>query len=270
MTVLDIDRVSKTYGAGAEAVIAIDEISFTAEPGELLCIVGPSGCGKTTLLRCVSGLMAPTSGAVHLDDRTVTAPPRAMALVFQDYSRSLLPWMSVHDNVVLPLKAARVPRPEREALAGDALASVGLGAHGRKYPWQLSGGMQQRAAIARALAYQPEILLLDEPFASVDAQTRADLEDLLLDVWHRTQLTVLLVTHDIDEAVYLADRILVLSASPTRVRKTITVDLPRPRDQIATKELPEFAHLRASVFALIKAESAGAPPTDAPTDAPVE
>jgi NitT/TauT family transport system ATP-binding protein len=254
VTALEIDRVGKVYGAGADAFTAIDEITFSARPGELLCIVGPSGCGKTTLLRCVSGLMAPTAGAVRLDDRPVTAPPRAMALVFQDYSRSLLPWMRVHDNVVLPLRAARVGREERERLAGEALAAVGLGAHGNKYPWQLSGGMQQRAAIARALAYQPEILLLDEPFASVDAQTRADLEDLLLEVWGRTGLTVLLVTHDIDEAVYLADRIVVLSAAPTRVRKTITVDLPRPRDQLATKELPEFARLRASVFALIKAE----------------
>jgi NitT/TauT family transport system ATP-binding protein len=217
--------------------------------------VGPSGCGKTTLLRCVSGLMPPTAGAVRLDERTVTAPPRSMALVFQDYSRSLLPWMTVHDNVVLPLKAARVGRDERERLAGEALASVGLDGHGRKYPWQLSGGMQQRAAIARALAYQPEILLLDEPFASVDAQTRADLEDLLLDLWTRTGLTVLLVTHDIDEAVYLASRIVVLSASPTHVKETIHVDLPRPRDQIETKEMPAFAHLRASVFASIKEES---------------
>src|SRR5690606_22621820 len=204
MTVLEIDGVSKTYGAGADAVAAIDEVTLTTRPGELLCIVGPSGCGKTTLLRCVSGLMPPTGGAVRLDDRAVTSPPRSMALVFQDYSRSLLPWMSIHDNVVLPLKAARIAREERERLAADALASVGLADHGRKYPWQLSGGMQQRAAIARALAYQPEILLLDEPFASVDAQTRADLEDLLLDVWTRTGLTVLLVTHDIDEAVYLA------------------------------------------------------------------
>jgi len=259
VTALEIDRVGKTYGAGAEAFTAIDEITFSARPGELLCIVGPSGCGKTTLLRCVSGLMAPTAGAVRLDDRPVTAPPRSMALVFQDYSRSLLPWMRVHDNVVLPLRAGRVGRDERERLATEALASVGLGDQGRKYPWQLSGGMQQRAAIARALAYQPEILLLDEPFASVDAQTRADLEDLLLDVWRRTGLTVLLVTHDIDEAVYLADRIVVLSAAPTRVRKTITVDLPRPRDQLATKELPEFARLRASVFALIKAEGARDP-----------
>jgi NitT/TauT family transport system ATP-binding protein len=199
--------------------------------------------------------MPPTAGAVRLDERTVTAPPRSMALVFQDYSRSLLPWMSVHDNVVLPLKAARVGRDERERLAGEALASVGLDGHGRKYPWQLSGGMQQRAAIARALAYQPEILLLDEPFASVDAQTRADLEDLLLDLWTRTGLTVLLVTHDIDEAVYLASRIVVLSASPTHVKETIHVDLPRPRDQIETKEMPAFAHLRASVFASIKEES---------------
>jgi NitT/TauT family transport system ATP-binding protein len=255
MTVLEIDGVSKTYGSGDDAFTAIDEITFTTRPGELLCIVGPSGCGKTTLLRCVSGLMPPTAGAVRLDERTVTAPPRSMALVFQDYSRSLLPWMSVHDNVVLPLKAARVGRDERERLAGEALASVGLDGHGRKYPWQLSGGMQQRAAIARALAYQPEILLLDEPFASVDAQTRADLEDLLLDLWTRTGLTVLLVTHDIDEAVYLASRIVVLSASPTHVKETIHVDLPRPRDQIETKEMPAFAHLRASVFASIKEES---------------
>jgi NitT/TauT family transport system ATP-binding protein len=257
MTVLEIDGVGKTYGSGADAFTAIDEVTFTTRPGELLCIVGPSGCGKTTLLRCVSGLMRTTTGAVLLDERTVKGPPRSMALVFQDYSRSLLPWMRVHDNVVLPLKAARVDRTERDRLAGEALAAVGLSEHGRKYPWQLSGGMQQRAAIARALAYEPEILLLDEPFASVDAQTRADLEDLLLDVWARTGLTVLLVTHDIDEAVYLADRIVVLSASPTRVKETIDVDLPRPRDQIATKELPSFARLRASVFASIKEETRG-------------
>jgi NitT/TauT family transport system ATP-binding protein len=255
MTILEIDRVAKTYGGGDEAFTAIDEVTLTTRPGEMLCIVGPSGCGKTTLLRCVSGLMPPTSGAVRLDERVVTAPPRTMALVFQDYSRSLLPWMSIHDNVVLPLKAGRMARSERETLASEALASVGLEGDGRKYPWQLSGGMQQRAAIARALAYQPEIMLLDEPFASVDAQTRADLEDLLLDVWSRTGLTVLLVTHDIDEAVYLGDRIVVLSASPTRVKETIDVDLPRPRDQITTKEMPGFAHLRARVFASIKAES---------------
>jgi NitT/TauT family transport system ATP-binding protein len=255
MTVLAIEGVGKTYGgAGGDAHRALDEVTFATRPGELLCIVGPSGCGKTTLLRCVSGLAPPSTGVVYLDDRPVTSPPRSMALVFQDYSRSLLPWMTVHANVVLPLQARRVPRARRDALAREALASVDLADHGDRYPWQLSGGMQQRAAIARALAYEPEVLLLDEPFASVDAQTRADLEDLLLDVWRRTGLTVLLVTHDIDEAVYLADRIVVLSSGPARVTETIAVDLPRPRDQIATKELPAFAHLRARVFASIKAD----------------
>jgi NitT/TauT family transport system ATP-binding protein len=255
MTVLEIDGIVKTYGDGSDAFTALDEVSFVTQPGELLCLVGPSGCGKTTLLRCISGLLRPTRGTIRIDGDVVTAPPRATALVFQDYSRSLLPWMTVHANVVLPLKAHRVPRRERDQRAERALASVGLDGRGHMYPWQLSGGMQQRAAIARALAYEPEILLLDEPFASVDAQARADLEDLLLDVWQRTGLTVVLVTHDIDEAVYLADRIVVLSASPSRVKETMRVSLPRPRNQIGTKELPEFVQMRAQVFASIKAES---------------
>lgn len=261
-SVLSIDAVGKTYGTGPDAFRAIDDVTLKTEPGELLCIVGPSGCGKTTLLRCVSGLMPPTAGRVELDGEPVTAPPRPMALVFQDYSRSLLPWQDIAGNVTLPLKAAGVPRDRRERLAREALESVGLAQHAHKYPWQLSGGMQQRAAIARALAYEPSILLLDEPFASVDAQTRAELEDLLLDVWSREDLTVLLVTHDIDEAVYLADRVVVLSASPTHVKEVIPVELPRPRDQITTKELPEFVHLRGRVFASIRAEaSGGAEPT---------
>ena len=254
MSLLEIDRVHKTYGSGPAALTAVEEISLTVHPGELLCIVGPSGCGKTTLLRCVAGLLPPTSGAVTADGQIVTAPPRSMALVFQDYSRSLLPWMTVHGNVVLPLRARRMPRAERDQLAAGALAAVGLDGHGARYPWQLSAGMQQRAAIARALAYQPKILLLDEPFASVDAQTRADLADLLLDVWHHTNLTVLLITHDVDEAAYLADRIVVLSASPARVKETIDVELPRPRDQIRTRQLPEFADLRGRVFASVRAE----------------
>jgi NitT/TauT family transport system ATP-binding protein len=255
VSLLGIDRVHKAYGTGPGAVTALEDVTLTAFPGEMLCIVGPSGCGKTTLLRCVSGLLPPTSGTVTVDGEGVTAPPRSMALVFQDYSRSLLPWMTVHANVVLPLKARRMPRAERDELAAGALAAVGLEGHGHRHPWQLSAGMQQRVAIARALAYEPRILLLDEPFASVDAQTRADLQDLLLDVWHRTNLTVLLVTHDVDEAAYLADRIVVLSASPALVKETIDVELPRPRDQIRTRQLPEFAHLRGRVFASVRAEA---------------
>jgi NitT/TauT family transport system ATP-binding protein len=249
MTILRVDHLSKSY----DDFVAIDDVSLDVDEGELVCIVGPSGCGKTTLLRCLSGLLAPTAGTVTLSGEPVTKPPRAMALVFQDYSRSLLPWLDLLGNVTLPLKARRTPKAERNELARQTLASVGLGEHVHKYPWQLSGGMQQRAAIARALAYQPEILLMDEPFAAVDAQTRAELEDLLLDVWSTYGITVVLVTHDIDEAVYLADRITVLSGAPSLVKETCPVDLPRPRDQIATKELPAFAHLRAHVFASIKA-----------------
>ncbi|HMG42583.1 MAG TPA: ABC transporter ATP-binding protein [Acidimicrobiales bacterium] len=252
---LEIDRLHKEYGTGPDATIAVEDVTLTVQPGELLCIVGPSGCGKTTLLRCISGLMAPTSGATRLDDRVVVAPPPSMALVFQDYSRSLLPWMTVHANVVLPLKARRTPRAERDRLAADALADVGLAGQGPRYPWQLSAGMQQRVAIARALAYRPEVLLLDEPFASVDAQTRAELQDLLLDVWERTGFTVVFVTHDIDEAAYVADRIVVLTASPARVKETVDVDLPRPRDQIETRVKPEFAALRSQVFASVREEA---------------
>jgi len=255
VSLLEIDHLHKAYGTGPAAVTAVEDVTLTAHPSEMLCIVGPSGCGKTTLLRCISGLIPPTSGTVTVDGEVVTAPPRSMALVFQDYSRSLLPWMTVHANVVLPLKARRMPRAERDELAAGALAAVGLEGHGHRHPWQLSAGMQQRVAIARALAYEPGILLLDEPFASVDAQTRADLQDLLLNVWHRTNLTVLLVTHDVDEAAYLADRIVVLSASPALVKETIDVELPRPRDQIRTRQLPEFADLRGRVFASVRAEA---------------
>jgi NitT/TauT family transport system ATP-binding protein len=252
---VDIDRLHKTYRAGPDAAPAVEDVTLTVEPGELLCIVGPSGCGKTTLLRCIAGLIRPTSGTVTVDGQVVTEPSRSMAVVFQDYSRSLLPWMTVQANVVLPLRARRIRRAERDALAAEALEAVGLDGHGAKYPWQLSAGMQQRVAIARALAYEPEILLLDEPFASVDAQTRADLQDLLLDVWHRADLTVLFVTHDVDEAAYVADRIVVLSASPARVKETIRVGLPRPRDQIRTRRLPEFADLRGRVLATVRAEA---------------
>ncbi len=190
---------------------------------------------------------------MRLDGELVTAPPERLAVVFQDYSRSLLPWMSVLKNVLLPLRAKAITRETRLQRAREALKAVGLAGTEDRYPWQLSGGMQQRVAIARALAYQPEALLMDEPFASVDAQTRADLEDLILRVRTQFGVTVVLVTHDIDEAVYLADEVIVLGGSPTRVRERIHVPLPQPRDQIATKSLPAFAELRGRVLGLIRA-----------------
>ncbi|HEY4349186.1 MAG TPA: ABC transporter ATP-binding protein [Gaiellaceae bacterium] len=229
----------------------MDSLSFTVQPGELLCIVGPSGCGKTTLLRCIAGLLPATRGSVRLGGTVVDRPPEGLALVFQDYSRSLLPWLTVRGNVVLPLRAKGIARAERDRLALDALAAVDLDRFADRYPWQLSGGMQQRTSIARALAYRPQVLLMDEPFASVDAQTRADLEDLLVRIWTETGVTVLFVTHDIDEAVYLADRILVLTPRPASAADVVHVDLPRPRDQLATRAAHEFAALRARVWRLV-------------------
>jgi NitT/TauT family transport system ATP-binding protein len=252
--VLEIRNLAKTYGTGAKATRAIADVSFLVADREFVCVVGPSGCGKTTLLKCVGGLLRPSSGEALLRGKRVTSPPEEMALVFQEYGRSLMPWASVRNNVLLPLRHKRLGRRERKDLVEEALGAVGLTRFIDHYPWQLSGGMQQRVAIARALAYQPSILLMDEPFASVDAQTRGDLEDLVLRVREEFAVTVVFVTHDIDESVYLSDRVVVLTHAPTEVEEIIGVELPFPRDQIATKELPEFAHLRGHVYRLIKRE----------------
>jgi NitT/TauT family transport system ATP-binding protein len=255
---LEIEQLGKTYGEGEGATHAIGDISFQLGEREFVCVVGPSGCGKTTLLKCMSGLLTPTQGEVRLDGRKIVDPPPEMALVFQEYSRSLLPWLTVRGNIMLPLRHKKLDKPERTRLVEESVEAVGLTRFIDRYPWELSGGMQQRVAIARALAYQPQILLMDEPFASVDAQTRGDLEDLILQVRERFQMTILFVTHDIDESVYLADRIVVLSPAPTEVREILDVGLPHPRDQVETKELPDFAHLRAHVYRLIKRQPAAA------------
>jgi NitT/TauT family transport system ATP-binding protein len=262
---LEIKHLGKTYGTGPKATQAIGDVSFTVADREFVCVVGPSGCGKTTLLKCVAGLLRPSRGEVVLRGKGVTGPPEELALVFQEYSRSLMPWASVRNNVLLPLRHKKLPRAERSRLVEESLESVGLTRFLDHYPWQLSGGMQQRVAIARALAYQPSILLMDEPFASVDAQTRGDLEDLILHVRDEYGITILFVTHDIDESVYLADRVVVLTHAPTEVKEIVPVSLPRPRDQIATKELSDFAHLRGHVYRLIKREQITAPEPEAPS-----
>ena len=249
---LKVTNLRKVYGSGDAATEAIADLSFTVEKGEFVCIVGPSGAGKTTLLKTVSGLMTPTAGEVELGGEAVTEPPERMALVFQDYSRSLYPWMRVGENVAFPLRRKKLSKAERRETVERAVESVGLAGSIDKYPWELSGGMQQRVAIARGLAYQPEVLLMDEPFASVDAQTRADLEDLVLAIRHEYGVTVLFVTHDIDESVYMGDRVVILTPRPARVQEVLEIGLPRPRDQVETKEMPEFAHLRAHVYRAIK------------------
>ncbi|GER22765.1 ABC transporter [Zafaria cholistanensis] len=250
--VVELVDLRKSYGTGPSAVQILDGVNFEVRRGEFVCVVGPSGSGKTTLLKCIAGLLKPSGGRTDFEGQEVTEPPAKLAVVFQDYSRSLLPWMTVRANIALPLRN-KFPKQERQARIDEALESVGLAGKGHLYPWQMSGGMQQRAAIARGLAYQPDVLLMDEPFAAVDAQTRIDLEDLVLEVRDRYDTTVLFVTHDIDEAVYLADRVIVLSGAPTTVSHNITVDLPHPRHQVDTKREPRFAELRAFVFEQIQA-----------------
>jgi NitT/TauT family transport system ATP-binding protein len=252
---LSVQGVSKGYGSGASRKSVVEDLSFDVRAGEFVCIVGPSGAGKTTLLKCLTGLHPVSSGRVLVDGEEIAGPPARMAMVVQEYTRSLLPWLSVEKNVALPLKNLRLDKAERRQRVEGALAEVGLGDVGRSYPWQLSGGMQQRVAIARALAYRPEILVMDEPFASVDAQTRADLEDLMLRVRDDFGITVVLVTHDIDEAVYLSDRVVVLTKGPCTLDEIVTIELPAPRDQITTKSQARFAELRAHVFSLIKANA---------------
>ena len=255
--VLAAQGVSKQYPVPGGARAVLDEVDFEVIRGQIATIVGPSGAGKTTLLRCLAGLVTPSAGCVVLDGTPVTGPPDGLAVVFQDYSRSLMPWMSVRHNVELPLRGRRVGKRERRERSLAALADVGLSGNGELYPWQLSGGMQQRVAIARALAYRPEALLMDEPFASVDAQTRADLEDLLLRLRIRRNITIVLVTHDIDEAVYLGDVVVVLGGSPTRVEARLRIGLGPDRDQIRTKAEPEFLEIRSHVLAKIRGHRGG-------------
>ncbi|HEY0001064.1 MAG TPA: ABC transporter ATP-binding protein [Actinoplanes sp.] len=259
---LEVRGLRKVYRSGGRDTEALRDLTFTVDAGDLVCLVGPSGCGKTTLLRCLAGLLEPTAGAVRIDGREVSGPPPGLAMVFQEYGRSLFPWMSVRDNVELPLKQKRIPKARRKVLVGGALEAVGLAGSESSYPWQLSGGMQQRVAIARAVAYEPATLLMDEPFAAVDAQTRADLEDLVRALWRRLKVTVLFVTHDIDEAVYLGRRVIMLSAAPTVVQDELVIDLPAERDQLNTRADPRFTALRTHVYQQIQAAKRGRPSTE--------
>jgi NitT/TauT family transport system ATP-binding protein len=255
--ILKVRRLRKVYEDPSRTVEAIRDVSFSVAQGEFVCIVGPSGAGKTTLLKCIAGLLTPSAGAIVLEGRPVADPPPAMAVVFQEYGRSLFPWMTVHDNVALPLKQKRMTAARREELVRDALSAVDLASVDGAYPWQLSGGMQQRVAIARAVAYEPHVLLMDEPFAAVDAQTRAELEDLIRVLWHRLGVTVLFVTHDIDESVYLGQRVLVMSHSPTVIMEDVVINLPNDRTQMETRSMTRFGELRKHIYSQIQLAKQG-------------
>lgn len=243
---LALEGLSKRYGDN----LAVRSITADVPAHKITVIVGPSGCGKSTLLRMVSGLDQPTEGTTYFEGKEVNGVPEGLAMVFQDYSRSLFPWMRVNKNIAFPIR--NLPAAERNKRVAESIEAVGLAGKENLYPWQMSGGMQQRVAIARALASQPKLLLMDEPYASVDAQTRADLEDLLMKIQSTLGITVLVVTHDIDESVYLADQIVVLSKPPSVVAEVINVDLERPRDHLRTKTSQEFIDIRARVTSLLR------------------
>ena len=242
---LEVQRVGKTFGGPAEPVVAIRSVDLRVRKGEFVSIVGPSGCGKSTLLQIIAGLIPASAGEVLLDGRAVTAPPEGVVYLFQQYSRSLLPWLTVEKNVRFGFRhAGSTTSREAEERCIQYLEMVGLADFRRRYPWELSGGMQQRVAIARALAAEPRMLLLDEPFSSVDALTRLELHGLILELWHRTGLTILLVTHDVEEAVYLSDRIALLTRRPAQVAEVFANSLPRPRKPVESREDPRFLELR--------------------------
>ena len=246
---LSVERLHHAYVP--EQLVAAN-ITFDVKPGEIVSIVGPSGCGKTTLLKALAGLLKPTGGTIRFQGQVVQGVPDRLAIVFQEYGRSLLPWTTVNGNIELPLRYQSIPSDERRRRVAESLQAVDLSGFGERYPWQLSGGMQQRVAIARALAYQPKLLLMDEPFASLDAQTRADLEDLVATLRDRFGITMVLVTHDIDESVYLSDRVIVLSRSPSTVLAQVDIELPRPRDQIKTKAMQQFVEKRSEIAQMIR------------------
>ena len=247
---LRVDNLSKRFSAHGRS--AFERISFSVAKGDFVALIGPSGCGKSTLLHIAAGLSAPSGGTVRLKDEPVTRPRNDMMFVFQQYTKSIFPWKTVLDNVMLGVKyQPGIARSTIEDICRQQLEQVGLAPYANYHPYQLSGGMQQRVAIARALARRPELLLMDEPFSALDAMMRVELQDLLLKLWHDLGLTILFVTHDLDEALYLAQRVIVLSASPGTVADVVDVPLPYPRNQVETRSQPIYLELRERLYRLM-------------------
>jgi len=247
----------RTSARGLGEFVALDGIDFDIHGGELFAIVGPSGCGKSTLLDILSGLVHPSEGRVCIDGKPVTGPALDRGIVMQGYA--LFPWRTTRSNIEFGLEVKRVPKAKRRAISDHFIRLVGLDGYEDRFPYELSGGMKQRVAIARALAYDPDILLMDEPFAAVDAQTRENLQDELLRIWENTRKTIIFVTHAIEEAIYLADRIAVLSPNPGVIREIVNVDLPRPRSSAGLRSSDSFGVLRNKVWRLLQTNSVRPP-----------
>jgi len=249
---LIIDQVGKVFPTKSGEMVALDQTSFSVNDGEFVTILGPSGCGKSTILRIVAGLEQPSSGRVLLDGKEVKEPGPDRGMVFQSYT--LYPWLSVEDNISFGLELKGVPKKQRLETAKHYLNLIGLKGFEKHYPVQLSGGMKQRVAIARALANDPKILLMDEPFGALDAQTRTIMQEILLKVWEESRKTILFITHDVDEAIFLGDSIYVMTARPGRLKKNIKVPLDRPRE-FSIKQSPEFLDLKNELLGLIREET---------------
>jgi NitT/TauT family transport system ATP-binding protein len=251
---IDLKDVTLVFGSGSHAVVALDNLSLHVEPGEFLAILGPSGCGKSSLISTIAGFQPPHAGTLLVDGAAVSSPGSDRGVVFQQ--PTLFPWKSVRQNVDFGLRLRKVPRQERRAILDEILQKVGLTEFVSHYPTQLSGGMQQRVGLARVLVNQPRVMLMDEPFGSLDAQTRLQMQELLLEVWNEFRMTILFVTHDIDEAVFLGSRVAMLTRRPGRLKTIIEVNLPRPRS-LDVLVSPEFMLLKRNCMALLREETVG-------------
>lgn len=245
---LELDQVSVSFGDKT----VIETMNFSVRAGEFLCLVGPSGCGKTTLLRLLAGLMTPSKGEVRFNGKRIAEPSLERAIVFQDYGRALLPWRTVSGNIALAMEALRVPREERASKVDALLKTTGLSHARDRFPNQLSGGMQQRVQIARCLAQKPKLMLMDEPFGALDAITRQSLQDEVLKLTREHGTTVVFITHDLEEAIYLGDRVIVLGANPGRILEEVDVGIAHPRNQLTTREDPRFLAHRHHLHGLLE------------------
>lgn len=262
MLKIKAEKITKTFkiranGSGIKRsnnsdLLALKDVNLEVKKGEFLALVGPSGCGKSTFLDIVSGLAQPSSGSVYIDGKPINGPSLDRGIVFQGYA--LFPWRTAIENVEFGLEAQKVPKNERKQIAQKYLSLVGLSAFEYRYPYELSGGMKQRVAIARVLAYNPDILLMDEPFGALDAQTREILQCELLRIWEETHKTILFVTHSLDEAIFLADRVAIMTARPGIIKDIVNINLPRPRLNEDTKSSTEFAEIRHDLWGLLKEE----------------
>jgi len=256
--IIEAKAISKVFFVNGNALTVFDNLSCRIGKGSFLSVVGPSGCGKSTLLKVISGLEPPSKGEVIFNGRPISGPAKGMIYVFQQYTKSIFPWRTVIQNVEFGLASARrLTRSEARERCLEYIRLVGLDGYENYYPYQLSGGMQQRVCIARALICEPDVLLMDEPFSAVDALTRAILQELILKIWEAIPVTILFVTHDVDEAVFLSNRVVSLSRAPATIREDVSIDLPYPRDQIRTREDERFTALRQRLFSSIFMQEKG-------------